>query len=398
VQPLECAGHGKCTLAFDANLTALCDCNKGFKFVPPTCRRLSPSVLWLQIGAGVGGFLAVYTLLSAMDSGRCRRRLSRCCCCCCGCASNCRRSRRTSDSGLYDDVFAASNRGHNGSIDSTHSFLEPQRTSSTRMAPFALTSIASVDGSIDTDVHPTRYRSFIAVLLCLLRLVFTFGVPTYTYALHSLRRRLLWLQLTSIGVGILIGLVTTLRFFASLKETYTVLHKGQRRALFESRDVGDRHGRRGSAASELWSAVPTAINSDSVGVGLATSLAVAPSYEAWSRRTLYATSLVRMLSVFKPAVLEVLVSRACGAAAFSMPVTEVFGGWRYVEAQCRLCSVLGERRVVSLLANHCLSRVVAGWCALGTASCRWSPMAVNSRSCSCPIATSISRYRTGSSR
>jgi hypothetical protein len=36
VQPLVCAGHGKCALAFDANLTALCECNKGF--VPPTCR------------------------------------------------------------------------------------------------------------------------------------------------------------------------------------------------------------------------------------------------------------------------------------------------------------------------------------------------------------------------
>jgi hypothetical protein len=290
---------------------------------------------------------------------------------------------------LYDDVLATSGRTRNGGVDSAHSFLEPQRTSS--MAPFALTSIASVDGgSIVTDVHPTRYRSFIAVLLCLLRLVFTFGVTTYTYALHSLRRRLLWLQLTSIGVGMLIGLVTTWRFFASLKETYTVLHKGRRRALFESRDVGDRHARRGSAASESWSAVPTAINSDSVGVGLATSLAVAPSYEAWSRRTLRATSLLRMLSVFKPAVLEVLVSRACGAAAFSMPVTEVFGGWRCVEAQssavqCAACVAL-------LLVPHCVSaRAVAGWCALGTASCRWSPTAVSSRSCSCSAATSTSR-------
>jgi hypothetical protein len=55
---------------------------------------------------------------------------------------------------------------------------------------------------------------------------------------------------------------------------------------------------------------------------------VAPSYESWTRHTLCASSLVRMLSVFKPAVLEVLVSRAFGAAVFSMPVTEVFAGWR----------------------------------------------------------------------
>jgi hypothetical protein len=70
-----------------------------------------------------------------------------------------------------------------------------------------------------------------------------------------------------------------------------------------------------------------------------------------------------MLSMFKPAVLEVLVSRACGAAAFSMPVTEVFGGWRCVEAGCSAVPC-----VASLLTTQYVSaRVVAGWCALGTA-------------------------------
>jgi hypothetical protein len=140
----------------------------------------------------------------------------------------------------------------------------------------------------------TRYRSFIAVLLCLLRLIFAFIITTASYAQHSLRQAFLWLQLATIGACILIGAFTSFRFFTSLRETYAVLYKTPR-----------LHANAGSRRD-----------------------VVAPSYEKWSRDTLCTTMPIRMLSALKPAVLDVLVSRACGAAAFSMPVSDVFGGWR----------------------------------------------------------------------
>jgi hypothetical protein len=221
--------------------------------------------------------------------------------------------------------------------DDTLSLIAPQRMESMMprvMTPFIDDNGSAVemqhhvsDSSVIGDVPPTRYHSFIAVLLCLLRLVFTFGVTTYSYALHSLRRQLLWAQLTVIGVGVFVGVVTTWRFFSSLKETYAVLHK-ERRSSVPVHSGVVHPASASSASSQSCSAASQSAGSTSRADA---SLAVAASYESWSRGTLCTTSPIRMLSVFKPAVLEVLVSRACGATAFSMPVTDVFGGWRCVD-------------------------------------------------------------------
>jgi hypothetical protein len=120
-----------------------------------------------------------------------------------------------------------------------------------------------------------------------------------------------------------IGFVTAYSFFASLKETYAALHEGSRRDALAR--ASRRPGIRASnAVVGLSEPTPSLMHSDA----FYKAVAVAPSYESWTRHTLCASSLVRMLSVFKPAVLEVLVSRAFGAAVFSMPVTEVFAGWR----------------------------------------------------------------------
>ncbi len=285
-----------------------------------TTQAVIPVAPW-QLGTGIGCFLVTCVLLCAADSVTCRRQY---CCCRHWRDSKTRRSggRGTRNYDCDSDLPAAAavnRRSRYGSTDSERSLLEPRRASSSTL-PQALTPVGSETDAVsdddDVQLHPpapTRYRSFIAVLLCILRLVFTIGITTYTYTQHALHRHLLWLQLVAIGVSMMVGFVTTYWFFASLKETYAVLHKGRRPGA-----------RAGDAVVGLSESTPSLMHSDA----LYRAVAVAPSYESWTRHTLCASSPIRMLSVFKPAVLEVLVSRAFGAAVFSMPVTEVFAGWR----------------------------------------------------------------------
>jgi hypothetical protein len=271
-------------------------------------------VAWWQLAAGVGGFLLVCTLLLAADSACCRRCSSRFCCCCCTSPPASRRSVKASahTDGHHEEAFAVAD----GSapvtrVDGTLSLVSRRASSSSSVGRRREPSSGAESGSVGEMRHvsdgslvaaadapelssQTRYRSFIAVLLCLLRLIFAFIITTASYAQHSLRQAFLWLQLATIGACILIGAFTSFRFFTSLRETYAVLYKTPR-----------LHANAGSRRD-----------------------VVAPSYEKWSRDTLCTTMPIRMLSALKPAVLDVLVSRACGAAAFSMPVSDVFGGWR----------------------------------------------------------------------
>jgi hypothetical protein len=293
----------------------------------PWSRRVVTSqaviaVSWWQIAAGGGVMVAVCGSLFAADNPRCRQRLSRCC------------SRRAkSPSGGGDEVLSPSARiGDNYGAAGSDSALQlvPRRKSSAgrRRAPSddctgemrQAGDGADTDAAAGADLHavPTRYRTFIAVLLCVLRLVFSFGVTTYTYALDYFRRRFLWAQLAAVGTSFLIGFFTSYRFFTSLNETYKVLYgyKMRRSESMESADVRFATLAASATGSGGKVTVPAALD------------AVAPSYERWARETRCGTSPFRFLSAVKPAVLEVLVSRAFGAAPFCMPVTDMFRGWR----------------------------------------------------------------------
>jgi hypothetical protein len=151
-----------------------------------------------------------------------------------------------------------------------------------------------------------------------LRLVFSFGVTTYTYAQDYFRRRFLWAQLGAVCASFLIGFFTSYRFFTSLNETYKVLYGYKTRRPMESADVRFATLAGSATGTGNGGKVPAALTLD----------AVAPSYERWARETRCGTSPFRFLSAVKPAVLEVLVSRAFGAAPFCMPVTDMFRGWR----------------------------------------------------------------------
>ena len=55
---------------------------------------------------------------------------------------------------------------------------------------------------------PTQYRSLYTLVLCLFRLVFPTIVTTLFYAIDPRKRHVLWLQVASIGVGLVLGVTT----------------------------------------------------------------------------------------------------------------------------------------------------------------------------------------------
>jgi hypothetical protein len=137
------------------------------------------------VGALAGTVVALFLALKAADCGfRCRRKP------CCGravwCCVRLRRPRvlaPESTTGLYAPLGDGSEREDNGGTET---------------------------------VPNTQYTALFAVLLSLYRLAFSWTLTTLLYAADTAKRRMLWIQLTTIVCGLCVGVVTAGRFLGSL--------------------------------------------------------------------------------------------------------------------------------------------------------------------------------------
>ena len=61
------------------------------------------------------------------------------------------------------------------------------------------------DSAAQSFVPATKYMSLFNVVLCLLRLGFPIIITTFFYVAETRKRDVLWMQLSSIGFGLLVG-------------------------------------------------------------------------------------------------------------------------------------------------------------------------------------------------
>jgi hypothetical protein len=161
----------------------------------------------------------------------------------------------------------------------------------------------------------TMYTSLTLVLLCLVRFVMPMAVTTISLYRSSTPgstlRTLFWIQCGSIVAGGALGTVVVTSFFNSILRRCSEGTTGSRRR-----------------SAQL----------------------------AWLNANVSALRVLKLVAVFKPAVLRIIQSRMCGLSTFSIPLSAFFLGWRWMWIGDGLVTVVmdGVQLAVAIVRHRVL--------------------------------------------
>lgn len=161
----------------------------------------------------------------------------------------------------------------------------------------------------------TSYTSLLNLLLCLSRISISMVLATIDLYRESESRvsehltLLLWIQVSAIGISLVVGALFTFQFFGSL--------------IARCED--------GGAAGSSRRA----------------------SLLRWMRRNLMSLRAFKLVVVVKPSVLRVLQSRACLVDLLCMPISPSFPGWRWMWASDGLTTfIIDGSQVAIAIVRH----------------------------------------------